>query len=598
MTDQNATSRHVTETENVVSFPRNGDTSARLASLESMQSMPDGMPHDFSLQSDGIYRLRPSDGEDLLPEKICSPLIVKGICSRPKGGGWGRVVSVKDPDGTWHDLILNARDVSRKSNTALNALFDHGLELAPAEKAIQSVTELLASWRPEARYVRSDCLGWADTTFSAFTLGNGRVLGAARVVADAVSDDVSAAMHAKGTLEDWRVAVAEPCAGNPLMILAVSHAFSGPLLSVLGHDGGGFHLRGVSSRGKSTLLGVAASVWGAPAFVQSWRGTDNGIEGVAAACNDSLLVLDELHQVEPRVAGEIVYMLANGRGKMRMNSNGKSQQTRRWTVPVLSSGELSLEEHMASGGCTMYAGQDIRLIDLAADVRPHGAFDHLHGELNGQAFAERMQRAGQENYGVAGPAFVEKLMAHIGRRDLFQRQIDGFRRSCLAAADIPPGGQVPRVLSRFAIAALAGEMATKFGLTGWETGASFAAARELFLDWFEARDGVTRGEINEAVEQTRDYVSKNLERFLVLGASGGVPLDGWRDEGWIYIRPECWKTIHGPNDPVERARLHQAAGLLKVQKGDGLQFRMGREVPDRPRVYAVRASALVGSANN
>ncbi|WP_332460270.1 DUF927 domain-containing protein [Pseudophaeobacter flagellatus] len=130
-----------------------------------------------------------------------------------------------------------------------------------------------------------------------------------------------------------------------MMILALSHAFTGPLLSVLGRDGGGFHLRGVSSRGKSMLLGVAASVWGAPSFVQSWRGTDNGIEGIAAACNDSLLVLDELHQVEPRVAGEIVYMLANGRGKTRMNSNGRSQQTLRWSVPVLSSGELSLEEH-------------------------------------------------------------------------------------------------------------------------------------------------------------------------------------------------------------------------------------------------------------
>jgi len=251
-----------------------------------------------------------------------------------------------------------------------------------------------------------------------------------------------------------------------MMILSLSHAFTGPLLSVLGRDGGGFHLRGASSRGKSTLLGVAASVWGAPSFVQSWRGTDNGIEGIAAACNDSLLVLDELHQVEPRVAGEIVYMLANGRGKMRMNSNGKSQQTRRWSVPVLSSGELSLEEHMASGGRTMYAGQDIRLIDLAADARLHGAFDCLHGELNGRAFAERMQRAGRENYGVAGPAFVEKLMKGLDMRENFRenflRVVDGLCRVWSAKVDLPPDGQVQRVMARFAIAALVGEMARVF----------------------------------------------------------------------------------------------------------------------------------------
>lgn len=304
-----------------------------------------------------------------------------------------------------------------------------------------------------------------------------------------------------------------------MMILTLSHAFTGPLLSVLGRDGGGFHLRGVSSRGKSTLLGVAASVWGASSFVQSWRSTDNGIEGIAAACNDSLLVLDELHQVEPRVAGEIVYMLANGRGKMRMKTNGKSQQTRRWSVPVLSSGELSLEEHMASGGHTMYAGQDIRLIDLAADGRSHGAFDSLHGELDGRAFAERMQRAGLENYGVAGPAFVEKLMKGLDRRESFQRVVDGFCRVWGAKVDLPPDGQVQRVMARFAIAALAGEIATNFGLTGWTPGTAKSAAFELFRDWVEARDGATRAEIDEAVARTRDYVSKNLDRFSVLGES-------------------------------------------------------------------------------
>ena len=382
-----------------------------------------------------------------------------------------------------------------------------------------------------------------------------------------------------------------------MMILSLSHAFTGPLLSVLGRDGGGFHLRGASSRGKSTLLGVAASVWGAPSFVQSWRGTDNGIEGIAAACNDSLLVLDELHQVEPRVAGEIVYMLANGRGKMRMNSNGKSQQTRRWSVPVLSSGELSLEEHMASGGRTMYAGQDIRLIDLAADARLHGAFDCLHGELNGRAFAERMQRAGRENYGVAGPAFVEKLMKGLDMRENFRenflRVVDGLCRVWSAKVDLPPDGQVQRVMARFAIAGLAGEMATKFGLTGWAPGTAKLAAFELFQSWVEARDGATRAEIDEAVARTRDYVSKNLGRFSVLGGSVGTPLDGWRDESWIYITPECWRMIHKDEDAVEMARLYHTAGLLRTQKGKSLQFKMGRSVPKRPWVYAVRASALV-----
>jgi putative DNA primase/helicase len=76
------------------------------------------------------------------------------------------------------------------------------------------------------------------------------------------------------------------------MILALSHAFTGPLLSVLDRDGVGFHLRGAFSSGKTKILRAATSVWGAPSFMQSWRSTDNGLESVAAACSHSLLALD------------------------------------------------------------------------------------------------------------------------------------------------------------------------------------------------------------------------------------------------------------------------------------------------------------------
>ncbi len=592
MTDQTITSRFSPKTGRVISFPIGAGVACCAAGHDAVNESPDGLPRDFSLRTDGIYQLRSGDGDDLVPVRVCSPLLVKGICRRLNGGGWGRVVAVEDPDGIWHESILDARDVSKRSTAALNSLFDHGLELVSIDKAAQSVLELLATWRPSARYTRIDRLGWADRKFSSFTLGNGDVLGGSHVVVDAVSDDVAGSMHELGALDDWRVQVAQPCEGNALMILALSHAFSGPLLSVLGRDGGGFHLRGVSSRGKSTLLGVAASVWGAPSFMQSWRGTDNGIEGIAAACNDSLLVLDEMHQVHPGVAGEIVYMLANGRGKLRMKSNGTAQDTRRWTVPVLSSGEISLEEHMAGGGRTMHAGQDIRLIDLAADARSHGAFDMLHGEKDGRAFAERMQRAVQANYGTAGPAFVRKLIPNINKQQSFVRHVEGFRRSCEERADLPSDGQVLRVLGRFGVSALAGEMATKFGLTGWQPGAAQSAARDVFFEWFEARGGSTQAEIKEAVDRTKLYVSKNPAGFARLGSQTIFPRDGWIDEAWVYILPECWKTIHGSDDPVSIARLLQAAGMLKAQKGGGLQFRMGREVTDRPRVYAVRVAAL------
>ncbi len=380
------------------------------------------------------------------------------------------------------------------------------------------------------------------------------------------------------------------------MILCVSHAFTGPLLWPLAMDGGGFHLRGASSRGKSTLLGVAASVWGGPSFVQSWRGTDNGIEGVASAFSSTLLVLDELYQVSPQVAGDVVYMLGNGRGKARAQANGKVQPTSRWHVPLLSSGEISLEEHMASGGKLIHAGQETRLLDIAADSQRIGAFDTLHGIADGRLFAEQMQREVQLLHGTAGPKFVRKFMKNTSQNDALNGFVNRFCDQARKIVDLPTGGQVQRALRRFAVAALAGEMATKFQITGWAPGVAQNAAFEMFTAWFEERDGATRSEIKESVEKTRSYIMNNRSRFLEIKAGPTGDRDGWRDANWYYVLPEAWKTIHA--NTVEAARLHHAAGLLRTQKGNSLQFKMGREVSGRPRVYAVRASELVGPADS
>lgn len=595
MTEQHTTLNPAETNGVVLSFPKPSETGLIQEVKAIRGDGLSGLPSEFCSRADGVYELRCAGEEDQMPVRICSPLVVKGRCRTLDGMGWGLVVSVEDPEGAWHDIVLESRDVAKRSATALNALLDCGLEIAPIEKAAQSVSRLLAAWKPEATYLRASRFGWSDKSHTAFVLGDGRVLGQEKVVTDTVSDEIAASMHAQGTLEAWKTTVAEPCVGNPLMILAMSHAFTGPLLSILGREGGGFHLRGVSSRGKSTLLGVAASVWGAPSFVQSWRGTDNGIEGIAAACNDSLLVIDELHQVDPSIVGDAVYMLANGRGKMRMRSNAANQKTLRWSVPVLSSGELSLEEHMASAGQKTFAGQEIRLIDLVADLQRYGAFDALHGASSGEEFSDILKTATRDCYGVAGPAFVAKLMDAPSSQVALQRFVDGFCRLVREKADLPPDGQVRRVLARFALAAAAGDAATKFGLTGWPQGAALNAARQLFLQWFQNRDGTTKSEIEAAVERTRRYVVKNLGNFSNLHAGDQTVRDGWQDDDWIFVLPDRWADIHANEDPVEIARLHQSAGLLRHQKG-GLQFRMPRKVANRPRVYAIRKEQLLKSA--
>jgi len=424
--------------KNVLTFPAGAAAGATATAASSKAQLRDnaftsaGMPAGYTADENGIYELRETK-EDAISVRICSPLVVKGRCRNAVGHGWGRVLTVQDPDGTWHELVIDTQQLTKSASVALGPLYDLGFELAPVEKAAESVMNLLSTWRPEDQYLRFDRLGWTDNSHDAFVLGSGHVIGNALVATDSVSEHLMAAIHTKGTLAAWKKEVAAPCVGNPLLMLAVAHAFTGPLLSVLGLTGGGFHLRGLSSRGKSSIQYVATSVWGARSLLQSWDGTPSGFEGIAAACNDTLLNIEELHKADPKTVGDIVYMLANGQGRLRAKSNGKLQTPQRWRVPILSSGEVSLEEHMASAGRKMFAGQDVRLINLEADSRAEGAFDMLHGSENSKVFAERVDRACLENYGHAGPLFVENLMRNIDKVESLLALIHRFCNSVAVA---------------------------------------------------------------------------------------------------------------------------------------------------------------------
>lgn len=146
-------------------------------------------------------------------------------------------------------------------------------------------------------------------------------------------------------LEQWQQQIGALCVGNHRLAFVVSVAFAGPLLNLLGHESGGFHLYGDSSGGKTTHLQVTASVYGGPRLVRSWRSTDNALESIAAAHSDGLLVLDEIGMCDPRIIGETVYMLGNG--KARANDRGQAgRQVQVWRLLFLSTSEKTLAQHM------------------------------------------------------------------------------------------------------------------------------------------------------------------------------------------------------------------------------------------------------------
>jgi putative DNA primase/helicase len=539
---------------------------------------------------------------------ICSPLEVTAMLRDGASSNWGLVVHFNDPDGRPHDVALPA-EVYGDPIALASLLTAEGLRLADASPHTRAdLSTMLMKWKHPDRRTVAATPGWTHD-FKAFLLKDGRVIGDQTVVLGRRSQSETGT-PTRGGLGDWTASVAALCAGNPLLLLGVSVAFAAVLLEPMNIEAGIVHLRGDSSRGKTTVLRAAASVWGPPADAKrSWRATTNGLEGVAAAHNSSLLTLDELHQVAAREAGPAALMLANGEGKIRSDQYGESRQAKKWRTLVLSSGECSLADRTAGAGETVTAGQEVRFLDLKADERAFGCFDDLHGEADGKAFAERVASDAGAAYGAAGPAFVDAVMRTsdiVNRAEacMAKFEADAGAAYGLAAADT----QVTRALRRFAVIAAGGELATEAGITGWPGGAASDAVLAMFGVWVRGRGGLMSAADRNAVASTRAFLIKHDSRFQTLApdAAGVLTLTlraldrqihnlaGWKDPDGYWVPADVWaKEIHAGTDGKSAARVLRDAGLLTPDSNQGARLtRRGPRAIDRVRCYYVKKKVL------
>lgn len=555
-----------------------------------------GLPIGFKADASGVRVSRANSKGDDAPQWVwlCSPLTVLALTRDGTGKAWGRLVAVTDPDGNVHELAIPARLLAGDGADVRAVLLNLGWTMAQDPQARRDVMRLLSEWQPAARLKSATRLGWVDDANESFLLGDGRVIGGEKIVFQPEHASPAALeMHGCGSLEAWTYNVAVPSVGNKLLVLAISHALTGPLLGLLEKDGGGFHLRGASSRGKSTIQRVAVSVWGSPDFLHSWRATSNGLEGIAGVCNGTLLALDELGEVTGKEAAHAAYMLANGTGKLRADRKGNAREPLRWKTALLSSGEIALADKLAEANVRVAGGQEVRLLDLTADDGAHGAFDDLHGEEDGAVFADRLRGATHKSYGTAGPMFVEALLSSPdAARAAITKLMTTFREraTCIVGKNID--GQIERAIARFGLAAAAGEYAAQHGVTGWPDGTAMEAVLGCFKTWIATRGGSAPIEALRAIRNVRAFVTKyEYSRFQVFGANDEERLHreraGWRDDQFFYISRDAWWEIHKGADPTRAARYLRDARLLQPGDGRNLSSKPPSEFGIKSRVYKI-----------
>ncbi|MEA9426151.1 DUF927 domain-containing protein [Aeromonas caviae] len=515
--------------------------------------------------------------QELVP--ISSPVRVLAETSDEHGRGYGRLLEWQDSAGRARQWAMPVRSlVPRNGEEVFAALLDAGLpfiELGHKRK----LSAYLMACQPERRITCVERTGWHGR---AYVLPQGTIGPDAEGVILQTAGYAANDFTERGTLADWQQGVAALAVGNSRLCFALSLAFAAPLLSLVGMEGGGFHLKGESTDGKTTIMKAAASVYGNPdRYSQTWRATGNAIEGIASRRNDALLCLDELGELDGREAGQVAYMLANGQGKGRSKQDGELRERKAWRLLFLSTGELSLEDHAASAGQRTQAGMEVRTIQIPSYTGHHGAFEWLHGMDSGRTFADTLKAHCDHQHGSAFRTYAKALAGDLEAHS--ERLRAEIKR---LAGELTPNGagnQVGRAINRFALVAAAGELATRLGVTGWPEGEALRAVRVCLKAWLAERGHLGNKEDAATLEQVRGFVTAHqYTRFADWFDANHRPANmvGFRkvesDGVSFFVLPPGWAEITKGRDPKRAAHLCLEAGYLLASKDKKRLQRLSR----------------------
>lgn len=484
------------------------------------------LPINFVLNESGVFYLDPTGERD--KAFICSPLRVTSFTRDVENNSWGKLLEFSDPDGKEHSLVLPLAALSGDGAELRARLLDAGLFISPNKRNREKLNDYILSTKPPRRVLCVNQLGWHD---GAFVLPDAVI---SEEPADIRLQNVDRASHkykVSGTIEDWQKNIACYCVGNPRLMFAVSCAFAASLLPIAEEPSGGFHLRGLSSTGKTTALQVAGSVWGGDSrkgFLETWRATANGLEAVAELHNNALLCLDEISQINPHDVGETIYCLSNGFGKSRMTKDTKARRKTEWQLLFFSSGEKSLSEMMQGTGQRTLGGQEARFVDLEADAgKGFGLFETLHDFASASEFSKHLASASRKFYGAAIREFLPNVAGNV---ETIVKEIKDCRKFFIDSnANAAASGEVFRVASRFALVAVAGMLASKYGVTGWKQTEPYHSAEKLFQEWLETRGTSGSIDVARGVRQVLAFIEQHgASRFQPIESPkniDGEPLD-------------------------------------------------------------------------
>jgi len=520
---------------------------------------------------------------------LCDALVVMGLVRSHNSEEWCLWIRFKDPDGVQHEEHVSYEELTLEPRKAIARLARSGLKFNPRREAQELFCEYLRTVKTKKRWRSAFRVGWCERSY---VFADDSITRKDDPVVYVGPDRADFRTKCAGTLAEWTTQVAQRCRGNSRLIILTCAAFASVLLKWLDEENAGFHLVGRTSDGKTTALIVAGSAWGGGhpmGFVRSWRTTENGCELFAIQHCDGLLVLDELAQIDPKHAATVVYTLLNGQAKNRMASDLRRMGADSWRVIVISSGEITLGEHMDSGGARIRGGQSVRMLDIPADAgKGMGVFEELHGTPTPADFAREISAAARRCYGTPIRQFLKLLLPDLDAKVGWCREwIEWFMSQLPAGL----GSETARAARRFALLAAAGELATSFGITGWDEHEANDAARRCFDDWLSNRGTTGSSDDAAAVAQVMAFIEAHgASRFqseddrdsvsprIIHNRAGFVRTNfKTRELEYLFLAETFRNEVCKGFDSQLALRALKERGLLRIQESGRLTVKRSVE---------------------
>lgn len=364
------------------------DLSAPVPVTASIEDAPVNLrqPDGWEYSEDGIKKF---NKKSYANELVCrTPIILKQRLKSLDTGDEKIEVAFKR-DGKWHQAIFQRSTLF--TSRGIVSLSDLGCTVT-SENAKQ-VVQFLSALESE----NLDLVPRADST-STFGWQPGKRFIPGReqgIVLDVnpSQQGAASAYRKEGSLDGW-VETMRPHRERDKFRFILAASFAAPLLKIIKQRTFFVYNWGNSKAGKTAALKAALSAWGDPEkLMVNFNATQVGLERTAALYRDLPLGIDERQLAGSKQENleNIVYMIANGKGKVRGAKSGGVQKTYSWRTVAIATGEEPLARETSKGGVST------RALEIYG-----GPFEDEHS-------ASQMHQQSADNCGHAGPEFVNRI---------------------------------------------------------------------------------------------------------------------------------------------------------------------------------------------